>query len=46
MNIQIEQLYDTLNNAFLNSIYQMSNNRKMTWPKQPDFTLIVDDITY
>ncbi len=41
-DIHIEQSYDMLHVDLFNSIYQMSNNKKIMSPKDPDLTLFLD----
>ncbi len=42
-DVHIEQPYDMLHVYLFNSIYQKSNNEKMTSPKDTDLTLFLDD---
>ncbi len=41
--MHIDQPYDRLHADLLNSIYQKSNNEKMTSQKGTDLTLFIDD---
>ncbi len=43
LDVHIEQSYDMLHVDLFNSIYQKSNNEKMTSPKDTDLTLFIDD---
>ncbi len=42
-DVPIEQPYDMLHADLSNSIYQKSNNEKMTLPKDTDLGLFRDD---
>ncbi len=42
-DVQIGLPYDMLYADLFNSIYQKSNNEKMTSPKEVDFTRFFDD---
>ncbi len=41
--VHIEQTYDMLHVDWFNSIYEKSNNEKMTSPKDTDLILFLDD---
>ncbi len=42
-DVHIGQPYDMLHVNLFNSIYQKSNNEKITWPKDTDLTVFLDD---
>ncbi len=42
-DVHIDQVYDKLHFVLCNSIYEKSNNEKMTSTKDTDLTLFLDD---